>query len=60
MMYNPPYLLWYKCKTTPPVALVQVGWVSVPTEGVLGLPAFAVTVIFAVGDDTQPATLVTL
>ena len=46
--------------TTLPVETVQVGCVSVFTEGVLGLPAFGLRTIFSVGDDTQPEALVTV
>jgi hypothetical protein len=48
-------------KTTLPVATLQVGCVSVPTEGVLGLPVLALMIIFAVGEDAeQPVLFVTI
>jgi hypothetical protein len=47
-------------RKTLPVATVQVGCVSMPTEGVLGLPALGVRTIFAVGDEAQPNELVTI
>ena len=45
---------------TLPVATVQVGCVSIPTEGALGLPVLGVMTIFAVGDDAQPVIFVTV
>jgi hypothetical protein len=42
-----------------PVATVQVGCVSVPTEGALGLPVLAVMTIFAVAEDSQPVLFAT-
>jgi hypothetical protein len=40
--------------TTLPVAMLQVGWVIVPTKGVFRIPTPSVLmVIFAVADDTQ-------
>jgi hypothetical protein len=47
-------------KTTLPVAMLQVGCVSVPIEGVFGLPVLKLMTIFAVGEDVQPVAFVTV
>jgi hypothetical protein len=47
-------------KKTLPVATVQVGCVSTPTEGVLGLPVLALMTIFAVGEEAQPVLFVAI
>ena len=46
--------------TTLPVKTVQVGWVSVPTEGAVGAPVAVVTTTFVEAVDMQPAALVTV
>ena len=46
-------------KTTLPVETVQVGCMSVPTEGVLWVFVFGLITILPVGDDVQPDVFVT-
>ena len=45
-------------KTTLPVETVQVGCVSVPTEGVLWVLVFGLITILPVGTDVQPDVFV--
>ena len=47
-------------KTTLPVAIAQVGWVMVPTVGVVGDTGWAVITTLAEAGDTQPEELVTV
>jgi hypothetical protein len=46
--------------TTLPVAIVQVGWVIVPTVGAVGDDGCAVITTLAEAGETQPEELVTV
>ena len=46
--------------TTLPVAIVHVGWVIVPTTGLVGVAGCALIAIFAEEAETQKPELVTL
>ena len=47
-------------KSTLPVAVVQVGWVIVPTTGADGVSGCALITKLAVGVDVHPSALVTV
>jgi hypothetical protein len=47
-------------KATLPVAVVQVGWVMVPTTGADGVAGCALMVALSDEAEVQPATLVTV
>ena len=47
-------------KATLPVAVAQVGWVMVPTTGVVGVAGCALITTLAVAADVHPAALVTV
>ena len=47
-------------KSTLPVAVVQVGWVIVPTTGADGVSGDALITKLAVGVDVHPSALVTV
>jgi hypothetical protein len=47
-------------KTTLPVAIEQVGWVTVPTVGAAGNPGCALITIFAEACEIHPEELVTV
>jgi hypothetical protein len=47
-------------KTTLPVAIEQVGWVTVPTVGAAGKPGCALITTFAEACETHPEELVTV
>jgi len=46
--------------TTLPVAMLQVGWVIVPTVGAVGDDGCAVITTLAEAGDTQPEELITV
>ena len=47
-------------KATLPVAVAQVGWVIVPTTGVVGVAGWALITTLAVALEVHPAALVTV
>jgi hypothetical protein len=47
-------------KTTLPVAMSQVGWVTVPTTGAAGVAACALIATLAEACETHPEALVTV